>query len=102
VSTEHLTVVIDADGMPIAAIDTAAIDADGKQLAALLTYHSLDAERVHQLIAESLERHGPRGHGLVCAVALQHLVEEVLDPLVQIAEAHGIAVRQLLINEPGT
>lgn len=89
--------IIDDNGMPTGSVDMDAITDAGTKFAFALAAAADDHEKVLEISANTLAEHGPKAFGYVAACALQIVVEEVLNPVLEVAEALGTDVRPGLV-----
>lgn len=85
--------LVSDDDEPIAVVDLDAIQARGTRLGYDLSVASDDATALDELCAAAVAEVGPQGFGYVAAAALRHVVENILQPLIEVAEAHGHPIR---------
>lgn len=93
--------LIDATGVPIAAVNLPKIIAAGTQLAFDAAAHSDDPEHL-KLLFTGIMQAGPGAYGYVCAAALDVLVQQILQPALEVAAAHGNDLRPMLYEIAAT
>lgn len=82
----RLFLVTGEDGQARGMLDIDAIDSAATILAFDLAAVSHDAEAVQAVLAAALQTQGPGGFGYVAASALRIVVEDVVEPLLQVAD----------------
>lgn len=93
--TRPTYLVVDGTGAPTAVVDPEVITRAATRYALALAALSDKPEAMRDLSSQVLAKHGPQSFGLVCATALQVVVEDVLEPVIQISET---IVPELRIN----
>ncbi|RZU31164.1 hypothetical protein [Blastococcus saxobsidens] len=78
------------DGEPLGVVDIDVIQARATVLGfELATFHD-DPPEIDRVMAEALTELGPEAFGYVAAAALRHVVENVVNPLMDVADAAGV------------
>lgn len=85
--------IVDDDGMPLAAVDTAHIQADATMLAYSMAMACNDPDQLDSVAAAALARVGVDGFGYVAAGALRILAEHILEPSLQVCARLGCDLR---------
>lgn len=78
------------DGEPLGVVDIDVIQARGTVLGFELATFNDDPPEVDRVLAEALAELGPRAFGCIAAAALRHVVENVVGPLMLIADGVGV------------
>ena len=86
-------VIVDNDGMPTGSVDMDVITTAGTKLAFDLAANASDPTRVQQISAQVLAEQGTSAFGLICATALRIVVEDILDPVLDVTETLGTDLR---------
>ncbi|MGY1855394.1 hypothetical protein [Modestobacter sp. SYSU DS0290] len=89
----------DDSGNPAGVVDVEAINARGARLAFALAAGNDQPKRIEALMGELIAEVSPREVGYVSAAALGTVVQDILEPLVQIAEEVGVPMRERLAGD---
>lgn len=92
--SENTHLLVGENGEPLGVIDMDAIQARATLLGFDLSVACDDATELDRISAEALAEVGPREFGYVAAAALRHVIENVVDPLMAIANAYEIPVHE--------
>lgn len=91
----------DDQGGPVGVVSLDAINARAEKLAYTLAAVSNRPQEIERLTTELLEEVGPREFGYIAAGALGIVVQDILEPLIEVAEAHGHPIRERLADSAG-
>ncbi|SCX37927.1 hypothetical protein SAMN03159343_0241 [Klenkia marina] len=94
--TDSVHFLRDDHGGPLGVVSVNAVNERGAILAFAAAVASNRPRDLEQLTQELVEEVGPREAGYVFAAALGTLVQDVLDPLLDVVEATGHPVRTKL------
>jgi hypothetical protein len=97
--TDKVFLLTDGQGAPLGTVDLDGINARGDRLAYALAAVSDQPARIEEVMAALVAEVGPRETGYVAAAALGIVVQDILEPLVQIAEEVGVPIREKLAAE---
>lgn len=90
-NSTHL--VVDDNGLPIGIFDADMITDEGTRFAFALAAACDEPDAVQRIQAETLARVGTASFGYVAASALSVMVEHILSPSFDVAQAHGTDLR---------
>lgn len=85
--------IVGDDGEPLGMVDMEQIADDGTRLAFAMAAVCDDPAALDRIQAETLTRVGAGAFGYVAANALRTVVEHVLSPALDVAQAHGTDLR---------
>lgn len=88
--------LLDDQGDLLGMVSLAAINARGEALAHDLAAVSSKPRQIEAIVGQLLADVGPREAGYVAASALGVVVQDILDPLIEVAEALGHPIRARL------
>ncbi|GAB3349869.1 hypothetical protein [Modestobacter lapidis] len=91
----------DDRGEPLGVVSLDAINTRANRLAFTLAAVSNKPRELERLTEEAIAELGSREFGYVAAGALGIVVQDILEPLVQIAEEVGVPMRERLTDDAG-
>lgn len=78
------------DGDPLGVVDVDMIQARATVLGFELATFNDDPPQMARVLAEELAEVGPQAFGCIAAAALRHVVENVVGPLMSVADEAGV------------
>lgn len=95
-SADKVYMLSDDEGRPVAMASLRAVNELGDRLAYRLAAVSDRPAELERIVAETVAELGPRQTGHVGMAALGRVIEDVVRPLVALAEHVGVSVRERL------
>jgi len=85
--------LVSDDGKPIGVVNMDEIQKAGTLLGYDLAAAADNPAELERIIGRALTTVGSASFGYVCAAALRFVVEDLLEPLIEVGEAHGHPIR---------
>ncbi|SDY27394.1 hypothetical protein SAMN05661080_02909 [Modestobacter sp. DSM 44400] len=99
--TGRTYLLTDDQGEPVGVADLDEINARGDRLAFALAAASNRPQEIERLLDEEIAAVGVREVRYVVAAALGTVVQDILEPLVMVAESAGVPIRERLAEPVG-
>lgn len=95
-TADKVYMLTDEQGDPLGMVSLAAVNTRGEALAHELAAVSNRPRQIEAIVGQLIADVGPREAGYVFAAAVGAVVQDILDPLIEVAEALGHPIRARL------